>query len=330
MSCQQRRLRNVRVRSLDVTPLEDRAVGVLVGSACGDALGAGYEFGPPLAPDAPVSMRGGNGFRPGEWTDDTSMAVAVAQAAARYRLTSTEGLDAVAAGFLRWLHDGPIDIGIQTGAVLRGARGTGAAALTAMSEAYFREHPERGCGNGALMRTAPVALSTLDDEKSAWRAATAVGRLTHADPVSGEACALWTFAIRHAVLHASFDGLRIGLAHLKAPRQEYWTLRLDEAEQSTPDQFDRNGWVVQALQAAWSAIATTPIPGEKPARHLQKALENAVRGGRDADTVAAIAGGLLGARWGVAAIPREWTEAIFGWPGYRGDDLERLALSLVT
>jgi ADP-ribosylglycohydrolase len=312
-----------------VTPLEDRAVGVLLATACGDALGAGYEFGPPLAPDTPVTMRGGNGFRPGEWTDDTSMAVAVAQAAARYPLTTIEGLDAVASGFLRWLHDGPIDIGIQTGAVLRGAQGTDAAALTAMSEAYFREHPERGCGNGALMRTAPVALSTLDDEAATTSAAAAVGRLTHADPVSGEACALWTFAIRHAVLHATFDGLRIALQRLNQERQEYWTLRLDEAEQRTPDQFERNGWVVQALQAAWSAIATTPVPAEKPAGHLRQALENAVRGGRDADTVAAIAGGLLGARWGAAAIPPEWTEAIFGWPGYRGDDLERLALTLV-
>jgi ADP-ribosylglycohydrolase len=258
------------------------------------------------------------------------MAVAVAQAAARYPLNTTEGLDAVAAGFLRWLHDGPIDIGIQTGTVLRGAQGSDSAALIAMSEAYFREHPERACGNGALMRTAPVALSTLDDQDHAWTAATAVGRLTHADPVSGEACALWTFAIRHAVLHASFEGLRIGLAQLRPPRQEYWTQRLDEAEQKTPDHFERNGWCVQALQAAWSAIATTPVPAVHPAGHLRTALESAVRGGRDADTVAAIAGGLLGARWGAAAIPPQWTDAIFGWPGYRADDLERLALALVT
>jgi len=313
-----------------VTPLEDRAVGVLLGTACGDALGAGYEFGPPLAPETPVSMRGGNGFRPGEWTDDTSMAIAVAQAAARHRLTTPEGLDAVASGFRRWLDDGPIDIGIQTSTVLRGARSADAAALTAMSEIYFREHPARACGNGALMRTAPVALSTLDDEEATMTAATEVGRLTHADPVSGEGCALWTYAIRHAVLHATFDGLRIGITKLAPPRQAYWTLQLDEAERSRPEQFERNGWVVQALQGAWSAIATTPVPHDKPAGHLVAALESAVRGGRDADTVAAIAGGLLGARWGAAAFPPQWTDAIFGWPGYRADDLQRLALCFVT
>ena len=314
---------------MDVTNVEDRAIGALLASACGDALGAGYEFGPPLPDDAPVSMRGGNGFGPGEWTDDTSMAIATAEAAAQHDLTTTVGLDAVAAGFLRWLADEPTDIGVQTHTVLRGSGGTDAAALIIRAEAFYRRNPERGAGNGALMRIVPVALSTLDDEDKAYRAAVAVGSLTHFDPVSGEACALWTLAIRHAVHHASFDGLRLALDRLKPERAVYWSRRLDEAEQLRPADFDRNGWVVQALQAAWSAISRTPVPAHDPGRHLVSALENAVRGGRDADTVAAIAGGLLGARWGVEAIPLQWTEALHGWPGYRTNDLVRLARSLV-
>jgi ADP-ribosyl-[dinitrogen reductase] hydrolase len=62
----------------------DRACGALLGAAAGDALGAGYEFGPPLAPDAPVDMIGGGlgPFEPGEWTDDTSMAIPIAKKAA--------------------------------------------------------------------------------------------------------------------------------------------------------------------------------------------------------------------------------------------------------
>ena len=62
----------------------DRAAGVLLATACGDALGAGYEFGPPLPADQPVGMVGGGpfGWAPGEWTDDTSMAVAIAEVAA--------------------------------------------------------------------------------------------------------------------------------------------------------------------------------------------------------------------------------------------------------
>ena len=59
----------------------DRAAGVLLGMACGDALGAPFEFGPPLGPDVPVAMTGGGafGWEPGEWTDDTSMAIAIAE-----------------------------------------------------------------------------------------------------------------------------------------------------------------------------------------------------------------------------------------------------------
>ena len=66
---------------------------------------------------------------------------------------------------------------------------------------------------------------------------------------------------------------------------------------------------MQALQGAWSAITRAAIPVKDPAagvfkaQHLQFALEAAVRGGRDTDTVAAIAGGLLGARWGASAVP---------------------------
>jgi ADP-ribosyl-[dinitrogen reductase] hydrolase len=88
----------------------------------------------------------------------------------------------------------------------------------------------------------------------------------------------------------------------------------------------------QALQGAWSAISRTPVPGDDPgggsfaAQHFQHALEAAVRGGRDTDTVAAIAGGLLGARWGASAAPLAWRRILHGWPALRGRDLITLAL----
>ncbi|HEX6967431.1 MAG TPA: ADP-ribosylglycohydrolase family protein [Micromonosporaceae bacterium] len=312
----------------------DRAVGVLLGTACGDALGAGYEFGPPLASDVPVDMIGGGvfGFSPGEWTDDTSMAVCVAEAvAAGHDLRSSEGLDAVAAGFLRWFDSRPTDVGNQTAAVLSSARTRDANGLVAAAAHYFDHHPGGSAGNGSLMRTAPVALAHLDDDPAAVaEAAVRVSRLTHADPACGEACALWSVAIHHAVRHGTFDGVREGLGLLPAHRRTYWAGLLDEAEAKPPAHFVKNGWVVHALQAAWSAITHTPVPSSgDPAEHLRLALETAVRGGRDTDTVAAIAGGLLGARWGGAAVPQRWRSALFGWPGYRADDLTRLALAAI-
>ena len=78
-----------------------------------------------------------------------------------------------------------------------------------------------------------------------------------------------------------------------------------------------------------------PDPGEDPsfgvsdADLLRMSLENAVRGGRDADTVAAIAGGLVGAALGASAVPEEWLRAIHGWPGYKAPDLTRLASQIL-
>ena len=77
----------------------DRACGVLLGTAAGDALGAAYEFGPPRGPELEVAMVGGGafGWEPGEWTDDTSMAIAIAEVAATGAdLREEEALDALA------------------------------------------------------------------------------------------------------------------------------------------------------------------------------------------------------------------------------------------
>lgn len=119
---------------------------------------------------------------------------------------------------------------------------------------------------------------------------------------------LWCAAIRHAVLTGELD-VRIGLGHIDAECRTLWEDRIVEAENSRPRDFTRNGWVVHALQGAWSAIVTTAVPGDDPAAgtfhadHLRLALEAAVRGGHDTDTVAAIAGGLLGAATGASAVP---------------------------
>jgi ADP-ribosyl-[dinitrogen reductase] hydrolase len=98
----------------------DRAAGVLVGAAAGDALGAAYEFAPPVPADQ-VRMRAGRltGRPAGSWTDDTDMAVGIARAAASGSpIDHGDGLHAVAAQFLAWFRSGPPDIGIQTSQTL--------------------------------------------------------------------------------------------------------------------------------------------------------------------------------------------------------------------
>jgi ADP-ribosyl-[dinitrogen reductase] hydrolase len=308
------------------TAQTDRAAGVLLGMACGDALGAGYEFGPSLPESQAVAMAGGGGFgwAPGEWTDDTSMAVPIARAIAAGRdLADERVLDDIVAQWVDWARTAP-DVGIQLRAVLSRTAPTAAAVRSVAWQHH--ERTGRSAGNGSLMRTAPVALAHLGDPEGLAVAARAISKLTHFEEDAGDACVLWCLAIRHAVLKGELD-VRVGLTALPAERRERWLGLIEEAELQPPAYFSKNGWVVQALQGAWSAISHAPAAD---AEQLRLALEAAVRGGRDTDTVAAIAGGLVGARWGASAVPGEWRRIVHGWPGLRAADLVRLGVQAVS
>jgi ADP-ribosylglycohydrolase len=317
-------LNDARGATLTQRISSDRAAGALVGLAVGDALGAGYEVASaPFTGTAEMIGGGLGGFAPGEWTDDTSMAICVVQVAATGHLAAT----AVAGRFLDWYRSHPPDVGNQTRDVLSTA--THAGEVAARAAQRFARRPNSSAGNGALMRTAPVALAHLGDDTAIVATAHEISALTHADPLSGEACALWCIAIDRAIREQRLDGIRDGLGLLAADRAAWWRERLDEAEQGHLDRFRPNGYVVTALQAAHGAIATTPIPTDEPARHLQDTLHRVIGIGDDTDTTAAIAGQLLGARWGASAIPARWRRMLHGWPGLTGTDLEELAILTV-
>src|SRR3954466_5395212 len=149
----------------------DRAAGVLLTLAAGDALGAGYEFEPAMPDDAEVAMIGGGpfGFEPAEWTDDTSMALAIADAildSPAWRLDEAAKDATVRAG-ADWALSSK-DVGAQTGTVLSRARRAAADAgrpVTAADALGASENlhlsTRHSAGNGSLMRTAPVALAYL-------------------------------------------------------------------------------------------------------------------------------------------------------------------------
>ncbi|MGI8485523.1 MAG: ADP-ribosylglycohydrolase family protein [Thermomicrobiales bacterium] len=314
-------------------------MGVLVGTAAGDALGAGYEFEPPIADSTPVLMAGGGCLKwaPGEWTDDTSMAIALAEALVLTVERCGDGidlpsLDELVKRWADWAKDAR-DAGIQTRAVLkdaeRGASVCGNLGAHQAQDASQALHEQTGktAGNGSLMRTSPLALAYLHrNDAELATAACDVSALTHYDRTAGEACALWCIAIRHAVLTGKID-IRIGLPSLSTEAALYWKSKIEDAEAKKPHDFRRNGWVVEAFQAAWSAIATTSSTND--ANHLEVALEASVRGGWDTDTVAAIAGGLLGAGYGLSAIPNAWREILHGWPEIMCADLKSITLAIV-
>ena len=303
----------------------DRARGALVGTAVGDALGAGYEFKPPLDKDVPVVFKASPGLAPGEYTDDTAQTIAIALAASRSDISVS--LDEVAKEFFRWYEEDGGGIGIQTQRIFREVTDRNSADSLLAESLLFVHENERAAGNGSLMRTAAVALPFLSKPEVLSDVASAVSALTPADLDCREACIIWSKAIRHAILFENFDGIQLAINDLPSFRQSYWN-ELFDATESVQDasEFSNNGWVIHAIQAAFKVIMSTST--ETP-EHFVLGIEAAVRVGNDTDTVAAIAGALLGARWGYSAIPKSWLKEIHGWPGYKAKDLVKLS-DLIT
>src|SRR6478609_7093799 len=101
-----------------MTSYQDRVEGVLLATAAGDALGAPYEFRPPRGPELEVAMVGGGPWERGEWTDDTAMAIAIAEVAATGAdLRNSSAQDAIVQRWYAWSRTAK-DVGIQTGSVL--------------------------------------------------------------------------------------------------------------------------------------------------------------------------------------------------------------------
>jgi len=307
----------------------DRAAGVLLGQACGDALGVPYEFGARPGPGGPQMVGGGLGpYEPGEWSDDTQMAICIARVSASGAdLTSEEALDSISEGFLDWQLNGATDIGNQTRRVLGAARrgeGRPAARLQQAAAEDLALSPQ-SAGNGALMRTSVVGLSRLDDRRATARAAAGIAALTHPDPDVVDSCVLWSEAVRRAVADGELDLLG-GLDLLPAERRDRWRELIRAAESEPLHTFTPNGWTVTALQAAWGAIQqarrSAPAGSE-----MFEVFSAAVGIGDDTDTVAAIAGGLAGGLWGVDALAEEWLSVVHGWPGMAAADLRELAVS---
>ncbi len=310
-----------------------RAAGSIVGMAAGDALGAPYEFGPSpgivLAGTADDMIGGGTfAWAPGEWTDDTSMAVPLLRAFAQTDPPDGRAIPtAVVQEWRAWAQTAP-DVGNQTRAVLGRLNACSTADDARASARRVHESTGRSGGNGSLMRTAPVGLlvrfsnsgffSTARTVDSIVTHARELSGLTHYDSDAGDACVLWSVMIHMAVTYGVVD-VEDALRCLPASRQDRWRVLLAEAADAQPGDFPKNGWVVHALQAAWAAIhrAGFDLADDLTAtpEAFRLSLRRAINAGGDTDTVAAIAGALAGALAGVDAIPLGWQRRLHGWGG---------------
>lgn len=301
----------------------DRAVGAVLGSAVGDALGAPFEFGLPGVfrerfPDGVGEMCGGGGWDPGEATDDTQMAVLVGES-----LLDRGGLDLpdVFARFRRWAAGDPKDIGLQTEDVL----GSGDPWDTAA--ALHFQVTGRAAGNGSLMRAATSAVYFAAAGRSAtMNAARRIAALTHGDGAAWEGT-----AILHELVRVALDGgdplaaVPVTLEHVAVAHRPRWATVLTP-EWHPDDATEFNGAVWPCLASAVWALRTTSS--------YETAVTAAIDLGGDTDTVAAVTGMLAGAVYGVGAIPSRWTGPLhvplpgFGGRVLRADQLRGLAVAL--
>jgi ADP-ribosyl-[dinitrogen reductase] hydrolase len=308
----------------------ERVIGSVIGSAVGDALGAPFEFGPPNAFSArfPGSggaasaeaneMCGGGGWEPGEATDDTQMAILVAES-----LLTQHGFDPhdMFTRFQRWARAEPKDIGLQTEAVLTSGLTWDRAAIA------HAAGTDRTAGNGSLMRATTAAVYYARHDRATSRhAARAIAALTHADPAAGDGCAIYHDLIAAALAGQDPDtALPAALASVADQHRDTWATILDPRWR--PEPGEPNGSVWPTLAAAlWATRAAT---------EFVEAVRLAIDLGGDTDTIAAVTGGLAGAVHGLHAVPDRWIKRLFvPLPGfarpYDGDDLHQLATRLDT
>ncbi|MFH8839888.1 ADP-ribosylglycohydrolase family protein [Streptomyces sp. NPDC017868] len=306
-------------------PDNDRAVGAVLGSAVGDALGAPFEFGLPGVfrerfPDGVGELCGGGGWDPGEATDDTQMAVLLGES-----LLERGGLDLpdVFDRFRRWAAADPKDIGLQTEQVLLGGDPWDTAAAL-----HFQVNG-RAAGNGSLMRasTSAVYFATRDRAET-MDAARRIAALTHGDGAAWEGTAILHELVRVALLGEDpLAAVPATLAEVAPAHRERWATAL-APDWHPDDATEFNGAVWPCLGSAVWALRTTTS--------FEEALAAAVDLGGDTDTVAAVTGTLAGTLYGPEAIPSRWTSPLHvPLPGFAGrvlraPDLRDLAEALVS
>lgn len=275
-----------------------RAIGSLVGLAVGDALGTTLEFSERDTQPLHTELLGGGpfGLQPGEWTDDTSMALCLADS-----LLANDGLDPKDAmdRYLRWWRNGEnsvsgrcVDIGITTQRAL--------SRYERLRDPLCGDsHPE-SAGNGSLMRLAPIPIFYCRQRETAKEMAILQSRSTHAAREAMEACEYFTELLVEALNGCTKDDvLQIRRWH-GCPAIE--DIAKGGWKHKTRNQIQSTGYVVQSLEAAvWCVYK---------ANSFEEALVAAVNLGRDADTVGAITGQLAGALWSYDSIPQRWLQAL--------------------
>lgn len=286
----------------------ERFRGALLGLAIGDAIGTTVEFSRPGSFPEVTDMVGGGPFDlpVGAWTDDTSMALCLAES-----LIECQGFDPVdqLGRYVRWYREGHLsstgrcfDIGGSTRRALVEFERTG--------EPFPGDADPTGAGNGPLMKLAPVPMAfALHPDEAVARAAESA-RTTHGAPQAADANRYFASLLVGALRGTPADSLLEGDAYEVEPglweRQpldpEVAEVAAGSFRAKEPPQIVGSGYVVAALEAALWALHST--------QGFEEGVLAAVNLGDDADTTAAIFGQAAGAIYGLEGIPARWREQV--------------------
>jgi len=291
--------------------IRERKRGALIGLAVGDALGAAIEFEFPGTFEPVTGYRGDgpHGLAPGEWTDDTSMALALADSIAEVGWD----IDDQAERYLQWWRAGKysvngrvFDAGNTTVAGLQRFQQSGDARTAG-------DRSERVCGNGSIMRLAPVPIRYHymfpDGISDLVERAVESSLPTHASPQCLSACVHLTLVLcglidgrpREEVLDPRWEPMQY--AKEIAPfHPEVEEVASGSFRRKRPPEIVGSGHVVKTLEAALWAF--------HDADGFRQAVLRGVNLGDDADTTGAVCGQLAGACWGESGIPAEWLEGL--------------------
>lgn len=291
--------------------MNDRRRGALIGLAVGDALGAAVEFQPPgtFAPVTDYRAGGPHGLAPGEWTDDTSMALAMADSLA----SAGWDLNDQAQGYVRWWQNGEYSV---VGRCFDIGNATRAALSRFMQHGNARrsgDTAEHASGNGSIMRLAPVPIRYYelfpDSVDDLARLADESSLPTHASDQCRSACRYMAIVLaglmhgldRDEVLAADWAPL-LQLQKAAALHPAVAEVAAGSFRRRRPPDIKGSGWVVKSLEAALWALHR--------AESFEEAVLAAVNLGDDADTTGAVCGQFAGAYWGESGIPQRWRDGL--------------------
>ncbi len=277
-----------------------RAAGVAVGAAVGDALGMPLEFGPRRPLHRLVREMLPARLPAGTFTDDTEMALALADSLLAHRTLDPADL---AQRFVAWLQAGPDDVGIHTRNVL--SRIAAGQPWAAAAHAVQQGKPD-SAGNGSVMRCWPVALAHGDDLEQLLEDSRLQSRVTHPHP-DCQAGSAFVNATIYYLLRGVAPAEAVAQAQHAADLPAPLHALVEQAPGRSRDSLENSGWVRHTLESAvWGLLTTSTF---------EEAVVQVVNLGNDADTTGAVVGALAGAAHGLETIPRRWRQTLQGeWP----------------